>query len=374
MSNVTHCIIIQLFNKLLVRTQDFVKTRNVSRIIISTVYVALTASGCLSGNPSGTLVTVSPTPTPTATSTPLPVVVGPRAVKILFNLSQSGSFDSANGTASGTPPGVGNGLQVTRVFNPDNTLLATNINSTKSANWPLWLNSFEIGVSGSSNTSAPGRDCARFASNSEIFQQNCNLGGATLANCGAPPFQYRVSEVDCSSAATGNGGPSDGVYLRAIFNRSTNYIGVTDNILVVLEYAASYINPAHANPADCYNNSSASFSPELCSDFTWKAFVKKGSGDVVQPFFLLIPPAYSSVLVGQQPKQSGTTQMARQFVVPLSAFASDSNGYTTLQISRINSNFGSTNPTTYCTDSGQLPGNSPLCAGVVLYSITLYRI
>jgi hypothetical protein len=241
----------------------------------------------------------------------------------------------------------------------------------RSKTWPLWLESFEIGISGSSNSAATDPACAAFAGSNEILTANCSLGGTSQANCGAAPNQFRVSEADCTAASTGNGSGTDGIYIRAVFNRSSSYLSSNENILVVVEYAASALHPAPDNPSQCY--SSGTFAPELCSDFTWKAYVKKSPSETVRPFFLFIPPTYSSVLVGGLPKQSGSTLTARQFIVPLSAVTVDSSNMTTLQLSRINATMDQDDLNTYCT-SGSAPGNSPLCAGVVFYSITFYRI
>jgi hypothetical protein len=348
-----------------------------STILIVILTCACQGSASLSYVAPGT--SASPTPTSSTSSGPTPAS-GPKAAKIIFTRSLSGSFDTASAD-SDTTASPGSGFQISRVFNPDNSLLATQTFdssrvATKSKSWPNWLDSFEIGIRASSG-------CAKFADSNEILSANCNLGGATKSNCGAPPNQFRISEVDCTAsspvAGTGNGGPSDPVYIRIVFNRSSSYLASNENILVVLEYAASALNPAPENPSDCFSSSSGSFSPERCSDFTWKAYVKTNTTDVVQPFLVLIPPTYSSVLLGrgadQIARQSGSTLTARQFVVPLFSFAYDTNSKTTLQISRINSNFGSANPVTYCTTDGtSLPGNSPLCAGVVFYSLTLYRI
>jgi hypothetical protein len=221
-------------------------------------------TGCTAGSTVPT-ATASPKTVPSVTSSPAP---GARAAKIILQTSTSGSFDAPT-SATGTAAAVGSGLQIARVFNPDGSLLSV----AGGASWPPWLASFELGISGTSNASALNADCARFADSTESAANNCKLGGsATLTTCGASAGQYRVSEADCSlqnasipPASTGSGGPADGVYMRAGFNRAN--LASTENILVVIEYASSALNPAPANPTACF--SGGQLLPESCSDFVW---------------------------------------------------------------------------------------------------------
>ncbi len=293
------------------------------------------------------------------------------AAKIIFQQSTGGSFDSlqSQGTTQGTVPNPGSGHPAKRIFNPDNTLQGSMDNSGKQTNWPSWLSSFEIGISGPQNTSATQPNCATFAGNTEATTSNCQIGSPPVqTQCGAPLGQFRVSEVDCSipnsATAAGTGGPTDGIYLRAILNR--NNMGSTENLLLVLEYAASSLNPAPANPMACWSN--GNFLPENCSDFVWRAYIKHGTSEVVMPYLLLIPPTLGSVL--SPGYASGTQVSAKQFLLPL---APDPN-LNVIQISRTQSHF--TNLPllqSTCASSG-MPGNTPLCAGVVFHSLTLYRI
>ncbi len=321
----------------------------------------------ISGLGSGSTVTTSSSPTPTPAA-------GVRAVRINLQQADGGSFDSlsAQNHAAGTIPIPGSGHIARKLYNPDGTFLA-NVTpaGVKSANWPLWLSSFEIGVSGSLNTSAPNPNCATFAGVTESTLMNCLLGpSSTPSQCGAPSGQFRVSEVDCSiasasgaAASTGTGGPSDGIYMRAQFDRSN--LGTNENILVIIEYAASALNPAPANPATCL--SGGKFTPENCSDFVWRAYLKHSASELVLPYLLLIPPTPSAVL--SPGVASGAGIAAKQFILPLAADAN----LTTLQISRTQSNFPSNAALlTACSNGGR--GNSPLCAGVIFYSITFYRM
>ncbi|MGZ6311761.1 MAG: hypothetical protein ACXWOH_14085, partial [Bdellovibrionota bacterium] len=266
----------------------------------------------------------SPSATPSTSASPtLSVAAGARAAKIIFRQSNpSGSFDSS--PAGGTPAVPGSGQQANRVFNADGSLLATK----GSSSWPAWLSSVEIGVSGANNTSSTNGPCAAFASAAEAAATNCDWqgGGAGGKPCGAPAGIFRVSEFDCQgTTVNGNGGPSDGVYIRAFFNRAN--LGTQENIMVVVEYAASDLNPAPALPTNCF--SGGIFSPENCSDQTWKIFMKHSGTEVVQPFLMLIPPAFASVNSTTNSGGSGTG--TRQFILPMSGDANLS----VMQVSRI---------------------------------------
>lgn len=340
-------------------------------------------SGCTAKS-NFTNVVASPSASPSVTSSSS---VNATAAQIIFQTSAGGSFDPPL-NSNGTVPSPGSGIQATRVFNPDGSLLA----STTSA-WPNWISSFEISTSGSQNTASPNAACANFANANESSTQNCILGTTAscnntgsssigpLSECGASVGQYRVSEVDCDlgSPATvaGNGGPNDGVYFRAQFNRSN--LSPSQNMLVTLTYAASAVNPAPANPTACFSN--GQFSPENCSEYTWRAFLKHSSGEVVQPFLMLIPPQYVSVLGSTQAATGGgTSNVTKQFILPL---AGDQN-LSVLQVSRTGSNIipssvgtcgsGAYNLKYYCTANGNGSGNSPLCSGVIFYSLTLVLI
>ncbi len=306
-----------------------------------------------------------------------------KAVKIIFKQSDpSGSFDapSSNGTVNSS----GTGHPAVRVFNPDGSLLAS---SPSASTWPKWLTLFELGVSGSNNKTALNSACARFASSTEGSSSNTNCfhtdaadsaSGSNQVSCGAATGLFRVSEFDCmagTAVTAGNGGPADGVYIRTVFNRGE--MNTTDNLLVVFEYIAASVNPGLSNPKNCLKN--GKFTPEACSDTTWKAYIKHDTRELVQPFLLLIPPTQN---LTASSVASGASPTAKQFLVPLAADPS----ITVLQISRAGSSMDANLPSIIqkcgnatgtgapVTFSSNLPANSPLCAGVVLYSITFYRI
>jgi hypothetical protein len=275
----------------------------------------------------------------------------------------------------------GKGFVPQRIFYPDNTLLASQ--GPASTGWPNWLKNFEIGISGSKNNASTYGYCARFADQNEATDKNCNMpqGTASIpANCGVPLGQFRVSEADCTlgssstggtAASSGNGGESDGVYVRAIFDRAA--LGTGENILIIIEYSVASLNSPTANPRDCFNTQSGVLTPESCTDFVWKMYLKNSPSDTVQPFLLFVPPTFYSVLGNANSAinpSSGVGITTKQFILPLAAHPN----ITTMQLSRVSSHFPSlSNLSKYCT-SGSPPGNSPLCSGLVIYSMTFFRI
>lgn len=308
------------------------------------------------------------------------VIAGtPRAAKIIFKQAfPNGSFDAAS--AAGTRAQPGKGHPATRVFNPDGSMLSGT--GPGSATWPAWLSSFEIGISGGNNASAPASNCAKFADATESTATNCDLKGAVGAgtdHCGAPGSLYRVSEFDCKSGTTtvdGNGGPSDGVYIRATFDRAQ--LGTAENMMAVIEYVAASFNPAPESPVDCFNG--GVFTPENCSDVAWKVFLKHNVTEMVQPFLMLAPPTQNFVVTANSVTgltSSGANPSTKQIYVPLAADPSLS----VFQVSRIRSalNASSAAVMAACNNlpapgAAVLPANTPLCAGIVFYSLTFYRI
>jgi hypothetical protein len=383
----------------IIRIKSKISVEQAKKIGLSALF-ALTAGELVSCTQLSTLsstLNLASIPTPTSSSTAvLNAALGPKAAKIFFS-SQSvqSSFDpigvatSSSGTSQQqtTSTNFHPGLQPIKVFNPDGSLLGSRTYNTdgtvsSSNQWPSWISSIDIGISGPNNLAATNSACAQFATASEANPSNtsCLTGpvtNRTQVACGAPAGQFRVSEADCVSATTGTGGPNDGVYLRAVFNRGQVGLAMSENILVVIEYLASSLNPAPQNPRNCFIN--GIFYPEGCSDFTWKAFLKhnitensSSTGITIQPFLMLIPPMTNSVLgsANQSLNYSGANPMTRQIIVPLAA---DSN-LSVLQISRIQNNFPSqADLATYCGASAS-GSNSPLCAGVIFYSMTFYRI
>jgi hypothetical protein len=313
---------------------------------------------------------------------------GARAAKIIFTQSSSsGSFDSAPST--GTINSPGNGHQAKRVFNADGSLLASG-GPTASA-WPKWLSGVEIGISGASNSGAKSSDCARFtatneSSNSTGCQKDSDRDGTADAGttpCGAPDGYFRVSEYDCTKSSTlalnGNGGPTDGVYIRANFSRDTSSLGSNENILVTLEYSANFLNSAASDPSTCFQGGVFHPTREGCSDQLWQIFLKHTAYEVVQPYLMLAPaPTH---VVDRANGHFGGNPGSKQFILPLSGDASLS----VLQISRIQGPKNEETPgaiessdalSTFCSRGGDptQAANSAGCVGMVFHSMTFIRM
>ncbi len=290
---------------------------------------------------------------------------GARAAKFIFTDSASGSF---------SPPAPGGNLihPAIRVFNADGSLLSSG--GPTGSGWPLWITKVEIGVSGSANPSAPNGDCARFATATESATK-CDFSGSGLPQnfnqlCGAPSSIFRISEYDCvSSAGTldGNGGPTDGVYVRIGLNRAA--LADFENFSLTIEYSASSLRPAPADPTQCFT-ASGIFNPANpnCSDFAWQLYLKQATNSVVQPFLLLFPPFTGSV--NPTTLTSGTSVHSRQITLPVAADSS----ITEIQLSRTRGMPVSAQYTATCDDPSSPGANSPLCVGLILRSLTLFRM
>lgn len=369
------------------------------------------ATGCLQPG-SGTFSGSS-----AVTATPSGIPGGAMAAQVVFTTNTTtGSFIAP--TNSGTPAIVGQGLQVSHLFNPDGSSLAPG--GVTDPNWPAWISSIEIGITGPNNQyTLPGSatpnssntNCARFATTSEApgggSQALCTYGTTTNVPCGATAGSFRVSEADCNfgsdanskGVGIGNGTGADNVYIRANFNRAG--LGPQENILMVVNYAASNYYQADQTPTDCFTNyngvnlyntlpnplsnfivgpgpwfsAGTTLTPEACSDFAWKVYLHHGPTEgAVQPFTPFVPPVYSYV-AGNANKTSATPNSTKQFVIPLSG---DQN-LSTVQLSRVFSTLKSTDGSFMgaCDpSSGHLTtgANSPLCAGIIFNTITFFRM
>jgi len=317
-----------------------------------------------------------------------------RAARILFRQnSATGSFDAPS--ASGSTATPGGGLQAQRLFNPDGTLLVSG-GSTSTA-WPTWITRAEVGISGSSNSGATDSACVRF-SNAAESTATCALGAdsAQTTLCGAPSGLLRVSETDCLRAppTVGNGGPNDGIYIRVSLDPTKILSG--ENVLAVLEYAAYSFLPGSSSPQNCFV--AGAFTPTApgCADMVWNVYLKRNSFEIPQPFLMLVPPAQgtlapdSAYTAAVQTGLAGRGIATKSFILPLAQTQ-----YRELQISRVSALANSTTDLdtqrselgpagTGATDLARTLNNicngsaataaSPLCFGMVLYSLTLYRI
>lgn len=329
---------------------------------------ALLAFGTACLSPDGTLRTTGNDAG--SNSSTLTAASGVRAARIIFKQANpSGSFSAPS--AAGTVNTPGSGLQATRIFNADGSLLADSGPSDDS--WPNWISSVEIGISGSNNTAATNADCARFAAtNEENSLCDPNGDGTYDVKCGANASLFRVSEYDCVSSGStiqdGNGGPSDGVYIRVVFDRNTSYLAAHENVMITLEYSAAFLNPAPSAPTSCFTNGIFDPTSTTCADFGWQIFLKHGTSEVVQPFFTLVPPSFASLDSANNRLGAGVS--SKQLVIPL---ASDST-LDTVQISRIKGMSSGASGYTKCKDPASSAANSALCVGTVFYSMTLFRI
>ncbi|MCM2322862.1 MAG: hypothetical protein NDJ90_06335 [Oligoflexia bacterium] len=310
------------------------------------------------------------TATPTTTSAATIVSGGVRAARIIFKATtddDGGSFYPPT-DHSGTLPGVG--YPAIRVFDAAGNRLGKD--GPGQTGWPAWLGAVELGLTGT-NSGTPAH-CARFADTSDT-SATCQLGGVTV-NCGAPDSYYRVSEYDCTHSsspaitpATVADGTVDGnVFIRATFNRDTAYLGTGENILAVLEYAASGLNAAPADPSACF--ASGVFKPEKCSDLLWQSYLKKTAGENISPFLMLLPPLPSLASVAST---SGSGITTRQILLPLSGDPE----LRVFQVNRVKTTVsGDAAFTAACAPGfdSSVGANSPHCVGAVLVAITFYRI
>ncbi len=288
---------------------------------------------------------------------------GAKAARIVFRAANpSGSF---NTPSSSTPAIPGQGLQAVRVFNTDGTLLA---NGMSDALWPKWIKSVEIGISGANNGSATDANCARFAAAATDGAAQCDfdLDGTSDVPCGAPNGFFRVSEKDCANGTItdGNGGGSDGVYLRIVLNRGTETLAAHENLLAVFEYGVGAVSSAPQDPTVCFKNGLFDTTATGCSDLVWQLFMKRNESEVVQPFYTLVPPTLaSSSTTGNK---AGFGVQTKDIVLPIS----QNQGLTTLQLSRIKA----LSPNVSTTFSTACKANSALCMGMVINAVTLFRI
>lgn len=318
-----------------------------------------------------------------AASTSIPG--GAMAARFVFkNTYPDGSFEPYSG--SGTIPSPGKGHPAKRVFNADGSLLAS---STTDSTWPGWIKGLEIGISGANNSNATNASCARFASGESTTKccfKSSNAGAACTNlgteeyTCGVPNGLFRVSEVDCmnNTPAVGTGGPNDGVYVRITLNRDTTYLGADENLMAVVEYAGSSLRAGAQDPAKCFVNGKFTPTNSECSDFSWQLFLKHYASETVLPFMNFIPPSPFALRTAATNATNANTSVnaggvnTRQFILPISR----DKDLSVLQLSRITAiskdlvvDSDSHEFEHYCKNS-----NSPLCMGLVIYAITLYRM
>ncbi|MBC7690917.1 MAG: hypothetical protein H7222_04055 [Methylotenera sp.] len=319
-------------------------------------------TGCFQP-PAGSGAAVSASSSaPQPTLTPAP---GPMAVKIIFKADGSSSIGSFYDSE------IDSGTQVAiakKLFPVDGTNNPIATGGPGSSGWPAWLTTVRVGLTGTTRTVVADQkpNCARFA---DATTTPCAIGpGGVAVNCNGPAGYLRVSEVDCGNTLTkGTGSEADPVYIRVTFSDQVANLAAHENIMAVLEYAAASINPPPSDPTACFTGGLFTPGNTNCSDQTWNVYLKKlGNTAAANPFLMLIPPAYSYLrpLSVSSAESVGAGVASKQIFLPLAS----NPGLRVLQISR-------TNATSSYTYSGvTCPSNSPLCLGMVLYSLTLYRM
>lgn len=360
------------------RVGAYAKKGGSAFVSATSIAAAFLFSGCLTSNPGVSASSQTSSSSSTSDSSSQAVITpadGAKAAKIIFRQANpSGSFSAPS--SGGTTAEPGSGHAATRVFNADGSLLADD--GPDDENWPKWLKNVEIGISGANNASATNSNCARFSAASEDTDTLCAFGTDEEADdtCGADEGLFRVSEIDCVSSSstirTGDGGPSDGVYIRAEISRDSTYLDPTENMLVVLEYAASSLNGSPSNPTSCFSDGAFDPTNTNCSDLSWQIFMKHSADEVVQPYLLFVPPVMASVDMSANSGagRGGSGVATKQFYLPL---AGDTD-LSFVQISRIKAIGPSTLNSNSKKFSEVCATNSALCVGMVFYSMTFFRI
>ncbi len=338
----------------------------------SVIFGVLTLTGCL-GQQTKVQKSVS-LGAVTAPAT-LERAPGPVSAKVLFKIAPAPACDTAGSFCN--PPASGGILSATNLFLPNSETTTLSTGGPSSASWPKWIKNIQVGTTGPSTSGLP--ECARFGVASESTTQ-CDLdptGGTTNVNCGIADH-YRVSEHNCmqggSLVATGNGSPTDRVFIRVEFDRNPSVLAVHENVLLTLQYAASVAHREPKDPSQCFTGGVFTPSNDNCSDMSWAFYLRTTTATSPAPFLYLVPTATNQVSLADS--SLGTAISTKQFILPL---ASDTT-LTTLQLSRQRAvtRGGAAIVGTTATSSQILEhvceSNSPFCMGMVFYSMTLTRM
>ena len=294
--------------------------------------VKIYTSVSLTSTPPGSFAALTATPTPAVIPSPFP------------------GYDGSSSYLPGVSP--------TTFYNLDDTV------GTK----PSWLLDFQLGVTSKTPSSA----CATFGGSG-------SAGGTTGALSLDTQDLYRVSESNCTGI-NGSGTPVDPVFIRIVLDRTTTQIGSSENLLMQIEYQSSGVH---------FNSDGSNVDPEKNVDQLWKIFwdTTLGPGYSPKAFATFIPPDLSACVetgTGDAASLGGLTNncasstykgsptKTRQFIIPLSAYPT----MRVIQISRVKGR--SDTPTTnYINGSGTTKfcgTDDPLCAGVVIHSVSLMRM
>lgn len=246
------------------------------------------------------------------------------------------------------------------------------VDGTTVVSKPSWIKDVQLGITATSASSS----CATFGGSG-----NADVNG-----------YYRVSEINCGSAALGTGSSlTDPVFVRIILDRDSNYIGTAENLVLQVEYQASALHLNSDGADNAY--------PENNLDQFWKIMWNStlSSGTLSNPFSVFIPPNYGACLTsGSQITGApgncewtsgyrGAPITTRQFMIPLSAYPT----MKVITLTRVKGRINSTDiypvgagggNVNYVSDfltaatTTDCDSDSPLCLGVVIRSITLLRM
>ena len=294
---------------------------------------------------------------------------GQKSVKILTNNSVSGSFSAFTSgstilpTPTVIPPGwpgadgaseYNPGVSANQFFDMDGISVLTK---------PAWLNDVQLGLT--SNTTGTANSCATFGASGNYDSVN----------------DYRVSEANCINYhGTGSNGTlgdtfNNSVFIRIILNRAATTIGTSENLLIQVEYQASGIH---------LNSDGNGAGPEQNIDQLWKVFWNPSLSylSTQKTFSVFVPPNYAGCIPSgtgypgnagncAPTSYKGAPITVKQIMVPLSAYPSLS----VIQLSRLDGRINVYGVGTQYGSIGNFCGiDSPLCAGLVIKSITLTRI
>lgn len=308
---------------------------------------------------------------------------GAKSVKIIF---KSENFTLPATPSLGTNPSLGDATGSAawaRRFHP------TSSSGGSTTTPPPWLSGVSVTLAGMNNGGSKNTACGNFAEAGSNSTQ-CNFVANTPAAefvCNGPDQYFRVSEYDCADlggtspfanrAIAGSGLPTDPVAVKIFLNRDATKLGATENLMVVLEYQASGLKMAPKNAQSCLTGGEPQLSNADCVDQSYSLYTRALNATTPHKLQTLIPPQGGKV--NATDKTFGGPIQTRQIIIPLSSLDSDQ---TVLQISRT---FGLPGPAPQPSPSpspSPSPGpfethcapNSPLCVGLVLYSISIFRI
>jgi hypothetical protein len=301
---------------------------------------------------------------------------GAKSVKIIF---KSENFTLPATPSLGTNPSLGDATGSAawaRRFHP------TSSTGGSTTTPPPWLSGVSVTLAGTNNSGSRNTACGNFAETGVSNSTQCNFVANTPSAqfaCNGPDQYFRVSEYDCAdlggtspfanTAIAGSGLPTDPVAIKIFLNRDSSKLGATENLMVVLEYQASGLKMAPKNAQSCLTGGEPQLSNTDCVDHSYSLYTRALNATTPHKLQTLIPPQGGKVNATDQ--TFGGPIQTRQIIIPLSSLDSDQ---TVLQISRTFGLPGSADPQYDARFGTHCESNSPLCVGLVLYSISIFRI